>query len=177
MYCKVTEQIFEIIRLFDEEKKKPRDYGNGILLYHGEIQFLETVAKFPGENVSKLSERLGITKGAITQTVEKLKQKDLIQIISRMDNKKEKYFILTDRGQSAIDQHRYLHKQSNENICGFISTLDEKEADAVFRFLEQIKQSVPFCEFQCSCIDDHESIKEEYYDTNTTKCTRFTRNP
>jgi len=172
MYCKVTEQIFDIFRLFEEEKKKPRDYGNGIMLYHGEMQFLEMIAKFPDDNVSKLSKRLGITKGAITQMVEKLKQKKLIQIVSRMDNRKEKYFALTDKGQSVIDQHRQLHKQSNESICRFVSTLKPEEADAVFRFLEHVKQSAPFCEFRCSCYDDHESIKEENYDTNTAKCTR-----
>lgn len=176
MYCKVTEEIFTIIRLFEEEKKKPIDYGNGVLLYHGEMQFLEAIAKYPGENVSKLSKRLGITKGAITQMVDKLKQKELIQIVSYTDNKKEKYFVLTDKGQSAIDRHRYLHRQSNEKICHFISTLDAKEADAVFRFLELIRQSAPFCEFQCSCNEDHEN-KEENYDSDTVKCSRFTCNP
>lgn len=175
MYCKVTEQIFEIIRLFEDEKKKPRDYGNGIMLYHGEVEFLEAIAKFPGENVSKLSQRLGITKGAITQMVDKLQQKELIQTVSRTGNRKEKYFALTDMGRSVINQHRYLHKQSNENICRFISTLDAKEADAVFRFLEHIKQSVPFCEFLCICNDDHEDFREEYYDTNTVKCTKSAR--
>lgn len=178
MYCKVTEQIFGITRLLEEERKKPRDYGNGILLYHGEMQVLDTIARYPDENVSGLSERLGITKGAITQMVDKLKQKELIETINRKDNKKEKYFSLTDKGLAIIEEHRYLHKQSNENICKFISTLDEKEVDAVFRFLEQIKQSVPFCEFQCSCNDDFERIKEDtQYETDTIKCKRFACKP
>lgn len=178
MYCKVTDQIFGIVRLLEEERKKPKDYGNGILLYHGEMQFLEILVRYPSENVSRLSERLGITKGAITQMVEKLKQKELILTVTRNDNKKEKYFSLTDKGLAVIEQHRYLHKQSNENICQFISTLDDKEANAVFRFLEHIKQAVPFCEFQCSCIDDYENNKEENNnETDSTKCTRFACNP
>lgn len=177
MYCKVTEQIYGIARLLEEDRKKPKDYGNGVLLYHSEMQFLDTIARYPDENVSGLSDRLGITKGAITQTVEKLKQKDLIITITRKDNKKEKYFSLTDKGQATLEEHRYHHQQSNENICKFISTLDTKEADAVFRFLEQMKQSVPFTEFRCNCKDDYERNKEEsHYETNTIKCPRFTRN-
>ena len=135
MYCKVTEQIFGITRLLEDEKKKPKDYGNGVLLYHAEVQLLDTIARYPSDNVSALSERLGITKGAITQMVEKLRQKELIETIKREDNKKEKYFCLTDKGRISIRGHQQLHQQANTSLCDFVSTLNSNEADAVFRFL------------------------------------------
>lgn len=176
MYCKVTEQIFELTRLIEDAKKKPKDYGNGILLYHAEVQLLDTISRYPEENVSGLSELLGITKGAITQIVEKLRHKELIITVSRKDNKKEKYFCLTDQGQIWMATHRSLHKQSNESICNFINTLNPNEVDAVFRFLDQLKQCIPFSEFQCSHTHMKENNKEEnHYETNTVECARTAR--
>lgn len=178
MNCKVTEQIFVIIRLLEDERKKPKDYGSGDLLYHAEIMFLDTIARYPGENVSALSERLGITKGAITQMVEKLRQKEMLQIVQREDNKKEKYFQLTAMGQKAIQEHHRLHQQANQSLCDFIATLNRNEADAVFRFMEHLKQCVPFCEFQCTCKQEQEdkTDKEENQDeANTVECAKLTR--
>ena len=176
MYCKVTDQIFNVIRLLEEERKRPKDYGNGVLLYHAEILFLDTIARYPGENVSALSVRLGITKGAITQMVDKLLQKGLIQVEKREDNKKEKFFILTNMGNTSLQGHQELHQQSNESLCSFIGTLKPNEVDAVFRFLEHLKLCVPFSEFPCICMQDNRNNKEENHDeSNTVECSKLTR--
>lgn len=178
MYCKVTDQIFGITRLLEDERKKPKDYGSGVLLYHAEVQLLDTIARYPEENVSALSERLGITKGAITQLVEKLRQKELIETVRRVENKKEKYFNLTVKGQRSIQGHQQHHQQANQSLCDFMSTLKPNETDAVFRFLEHLKLSVPFCEFQCTRKQDNGIDKEENHDqSNIIECRRITRNP
>lgn len=173
LYCKVTEQIFGIIRLLEEEHKKPKDYGGGALLSHAEVLFLETIARNPDENVSALSERLGITKGAVTQMVGKLRQKELIETVKREDNKKEKYFCLTEKGETAILGHLSFHRQANQQLCDFIAALDEGEADAIFRFLECLRQCVPFCHFQCECKGEEKNNKEEGQDEPiAAECTR-----
>lgn len=173
MYCRVTEQIFGIIRLLEEEHKKPKDYGGGALLSHAEVLFLETIARNPDENVSALSERLGITKGAVTQMVGKLHQKELIKTVKREDNKKEKYFCLTGKGETTIDGHQSFHSQANQRLCDFIAALDDGEADAVFRFLECLRQCVPFCHFQCECKSEEKNDKEEgQNEPVTAECAR-----
>ncbi len=178
MYCKVTEQIFGVIRLLEDERKKPKDYGNGVLLTHAEILFLDTIARYPGENVSALSDRLGITKGAITQMVEKLYQKELLEIEKREDNKKEKFFLLTHKGKASLQGHQLLHRESNESLCNFICTLKPDEVDTVFRLLEHLKRCVPFSEFPCSCIQEDCNNKEENQDeSDTVECSKFTRLP
>ena len=175
MYCRVTDQIFGIIRLLDEENKKPKDYGTGALLSHTEVSFLETVARYPEGNVSALSERLGITKGATTQMTGKLFQKDLLETIQRDDNKKEKFFRLTKNGEATISAYRRFHKEANRKLCDYIAALNPEEADTVFRFLEHLKQCVPFCEFQCECKNGNRNEKEGNYGQATTaECTRIT---
>ncbi len=172
-YCSVADQIFKIIRRAEEEKKKPTDYGGGILLGHAEVQFLETAARYPDENVSNLSQRLGITKGAVTQMVAKLTQKELLESIQREDNKQKKYFLLTLRGEEIIKSHQRHHHEANQRLCQFIAGLDHREASAVFRFLECVKECVPFCEFPCECKADDGSDKEDVdYETTAAVCAR-----
>lgn len=173
MYCRVTEQIFKIIRLLEEEKKKSKDYGGDVPLGHAEVLFLETIARYPDENVSALSERLGITKGAISQVVGKLCRKELLEATKRDDNKKEKYFRLTDKGERTIHGHQLFHKQANQRLCDFVAALDSEEAETVFRFLECLKQCVPFCEFPCECGRENRNDKEENHGKSTAAaCTR-----
>lgn len=175
MYCSVTDQIFAIIRLLEEEQKQPRDYG-GVLLSHTEVQFLETVARYPGENASALSGRLGITKGAVTQMVAKLGQKALLEGVRREDNKKEKFLRLTQRGAMALEGHQRYHQQANQRLCRFIAELDGRETEAIFRFLEHLKACVPFCEFPCVCGAENRKDKEEtQHEAISAVCTRSAR--
>lgn len=173
MNCRVTEQVFEIIRLLEEEKKKPKNYGEGISLYHAEAMFLELISRCPSENVSGISSRLGITKGAVTQISGKLVQKGLIEIIQREDNKKEKYFRLTTAGEEAVCGHQQFHRQANQRLCDYISTLNYDETTVIFQFLTQLKECVPFCEFTCTC-GDEKNKEAEYEESGTAQCTQLT---
>ena len=173
MYCRVTGQIFRIIRLLEEDRKKPKDYGAGIPLSQAEVLFLETVEQYPDENVSALSLRLGITKGAVTQIVGKLCQKELLEVINRNDNKKEKYFRLTPKGEKTVRGHQLFHRHANRRLCNFVAALDPKEANTVFRFLECVRECVPFCEFPCECGTITGDDKEESLDeTIAVTCTQ-----
>ncbi len=173
MYCRVTDKIFNIIRLLEEERKKQKDYGSGVSLGHAEVTLLETITRYPHENVSALSKRLGITKGAITQMVAKLCQKGLLEEIKREGNKKEKYFRLTNKGMTTTEGHQLFHKEANRKLCDFIAALDPREANAIFLFLECVKECVPFCEFPCDCERENESSEEINHDETTiVTCTR-----
>lgn len=176
MNCKVAEQIFEIIHLLDEEKKQPKDYGTGIPLYHAEAIFLDTLARYPGENVSSLSARLDITKGAVTKLSGKLLSKGLIEITRRDDNKKEKYVCLTALGRQTVLGHQQFHQHANQKLCDYISTLNYEETTLIFQFLNHLKECVPFCEFQCGCSRDKKEVTE-YESTDTAQCVQLTSNP
>ena len=157
-YCDVTEHIFELIRLLEEENKKPKEYGVGVFLGYAEVQFLETVDRYPDENVSQLSQRLGITKGAVTQMAAKLSQKGLLEQRQRQDNKQMKYFSLTAKAEMALKKRQQYHQKANQKLCQFVTELNQVEAHAVFRFLAYVKECVPFCQFPCEHKTDKENI-------------------
>lgn len=172
MHCKVTEQLFDIFRLLEDEQKKPKDYGGGISLSYSEVMFLKVVARFPRENVSGLSARLMITKGAVTQMSGKLLAKGMIEMHRQENNKKEKYFSLSPAGAHSVEGYQQFHMEANKRLCAFLTTLTPKEIATIFRFLDELKQCAPFCEFQCG---NGDSMKEDNYDeSGITGCAGLT---
>lgn len=161
MHQQVTRQLFEFIQLLEDEKKRPKDYGGGIFLYHAEVIFLECITRNKGENVSGLAGCLGVTKGAVTQISAKLLQKELIEVVKRGDNKKEKYYRLTRRGEQVTRRHRLDHEEANRKISDFFSMLQPSEMHVIFRFLQQLKQCMPFCEFACTCMNQNNKEEDE----------------
>lgn len=161
MNCRVTEGFLDVVNLLQEEARKPRDYGNGVPLTHSEVGFLGVVHRDPDANVSRISQALGLTKGAITQTTQKLSQKGLVEQYQRSHNKKEKYFRLTELGELARSGHERFHEDANRRLCAYFSSLEEGEARTILDFLAYLKECMPFCAFPCRCGEDES--KEEYY--------------
>lgn len=153
MNCALTEEFFSVMNLLLDEQKIPKDYGTGQLLYHSEVNFLDAIHKHKQANVSELSAKLGITKGAVTQTAGKLKAKGLIEIYMQEGNKKEKFFRLTDVGMTARKGHEQYHKKANESLCDYFRSLSDADVRVVRTFLNQLRTCVPFCQFTCEYTD------------------------
>ncbi|MFA5571423.1 MAG: MarR family winged helix-turn-helix transcriptional regulator [Sphaerochaetaceae bacterium] len=174
-YCSVTDHIFEIMRSLEEANKKPKDYGNGVVLGYAELQFLETVFRYPNEHATELSNRLNITKGAVTQMVAKLSTKGLITITQREHNRQKKFYSPTVQGEQMIQHYQRHHYEANQKLCTYMATLDDKEAQAVYSFLSFLKENVPFCEFPCECNAVSEQHTKEFnYDSPHAPCRRST---
>jgi len=151
MNCQVTEKLFHIISLLEDDQRRPKDYGTGQELYHSEVSFLEAVAKYPDANVSETARLLGITKGAVTQMYIKLEKKGLLFIHLDGGNRKEKYFSLTETGETVRAGHQAIHAQANARLCGYLSSLSSGELGVIQDFLGQLESCVPFCDFTCGC--------------------------
>ena len=147
--CRVAARFFQVFNQLQEEMRQPKDYGIGLTLTHSEMAFLDVLHREGGANVSTISRHLGLTKGAITQSSQKLMQKGLVEGYSRPDNKKEKYFRLTELGARAREGHQRYHDDANQRLCDYFSELDEGEAAGILQLLDHLKGCPPFSEFSC----------------------------
>lgn len=89
--------FLKILHLYSVIGKKPKDYGTGDLLYIAEIHTITVVGKNKEINMTQLADMMGVTKGAISQTIRKLVNKNII-IKSNDVNKKEINLKLSDKG-------------------------------------------------------------------------------
>ena len=123
--------------------KKPRTFGTQHKLYQSEIHFIEAIGLDGGYSASELSEKLGITNGAVTQVADKLLKKKLIEKYKKADNKKTVYFKLTNEGTVAYKNHEKFHAGFNEKLAAYLSSLSKKEFDAIARLAELVDNNIP----------------------------------
>ena len=74
-----TELTAKIQYRINANDKKPKSFGTRHKLYQSEIHFIDAIGLDGGYSASELSEKLGITNGAVTQVSDKLLRKKLIE--------------------------------------------------------------------------------------------------
>ena len=110
--------FLKILHLYSVINKKPKDYGTGDLLYFTEIHTITVVGKNRKINVTRLAEIMGVTKGAISQTIKKLAGKNLI-LRTNLRNRKEVNLRLSEKGLLAYKGQKSIQK----DIFTFAATL------------------------------------------------------
>jgi DNA-binding MarR family transcriptional regulator len=102
--------FLKILHLYSVIGKKPKDYGTGDLLYIAEIHTITVVGKNKEINMTQLADMMGVTKGAISQTIRKLVNKNII-IKSNDVNKKEINLKLSEKGLKVYKGQESLQKE------------------------------------------------------------------
>lgn len=159
MQCKIVKRYFASISALMDEEKKPRTYGTSHLLYHSEINLIDSIYRHQECNAMTLSQVMEITRGAVTQIGNQLEEKGLITRYLKSGNKKEKYYRLTELGDKIRQGHEQYHREANENICMYLSTLGESDVKLIMEFLDRISTlsiSDFECMSDCGC-HDHEN--------------------
>jgi DNA-binding MarR family transcriptional regulator len=113
--------FLKILHLYSVITRKPKDYGTGDLIYFTELHTISVVAVNHEINMTKLAEIMGVTKGAISQTIRKLVSKNLIQK-SNINNKKEVNLKLSEKGIIVFNAQESFQKE----IFTFARNLYEK---------------------------------------------------
>jgi DNA-binding MarR family transcriptional regulator len=116
----IIELFLKILHLYSVINRKPKDYGTGDLLYLTEIHTITVVAANEEINMTRLAEIMGVTKGAISQTIRKLVNKNLI-IKQNADSKREYNLRLSEKGKIVLEGQDSMQKE----IFAFAATLYE----------------------------------------------------
>ncbi|MCK9631255.1 MAG: winged helix DNA-binding protein [Methanoregula sp.] len=137
-----------LTRLFNKAaiiEREPADTGDGVLLYTSEVHLIDMAGRFPEESMSSLAVRMGITKGAISQTTKKLEEKGYLERINQEGNNKTVFIRLTDSGKRAYDWHQAYHALVNERIIREISGLDNRDRENIRKFFLEIEKIFDDC--------------------------------
>ena len=97
----LIDQFLKILHLYSVINRKPKDYGTGDLLFFTELHTISVVGKNREINMTRLADLMGVTRGAISQTIRKLVGKGLI-IKSNTTNRKEINLRLSDKGMVVL---------------------------------------------------------------------------
>lgn len=101
------------------------------------IHCIEAIEDIENPNVTKLAEKLKMTRGAISKITKKLLANDLIEIYQHDNNKKEIYFKLTVAGKQLYLDHHIRHQKYMQRDQQFFAQQDEQELTIVKEFLKE----------------------------------------
>lgn len=125
--------FIRITKKFNELEKVTIDMGEGEKLYPSELHVLDAIGNNYGNSVTELSTSFGITKGAVSQVVNKLFEKGYIKKAKKPGQVKEIFLSPSEKGWKAFKIMDNMHKEMED---GFFSYLDDVESEKIDSFIE-----------------------------------------
>jgi DNA-binding MarR family transcriptional regulator len=131
----VLQQFIELVKLMNRLEREPRRYGTAEHFSSREIHLIEMIGVAGGISVTALAGRLGVTKGAISQSLKRLDVRGLIQREIDPDNRSRARIGLTVKGKIAFSAHRLWHDTMDGGFRQYFESLDEERIAFLKEFL------------------------------------------
>jgi DNA-binding MarR family transcriptional regulator len=141
----ITELLVRIFNKAAAIERDPVDTGDGVLLYTSEVHLIDAAARYPLESMSGLADRLGITKGAISQTAKKLEEKGYLERTKPAGNNKTVFLCLTKAGERAYTWHRAYHAAVYGKIEHELSFKNDRDIRDIVLFLQELERIFDEC--------------------------------
>ncbi|MBV7272073.1 MarR family transcriptional regulator [Clostridium sp. PL3] len=129
----------KVMNKYNKSEKKPKYYGTDDLLYRAEVHTIDAIGKNRKINVTDLAEYLGITKGAVSQMVDKLIKKDMVNKKLLSDTENEVSLELTEKGSLVYKGHEEYHKEHYAEISKRLEHLSEKDVETFLDILNVVE--------------------------------------
>ena len=136
---KIHGKFESIMALALKLDKTPRKFGTEHKLSHTEIHLVEIVGDNPDLSVTDLAKLLGITKGAVSQSLKRLETKGLTQKQPDPENLSRSLVTLTAKGNMAYWSHKHWHETMDGGFSRYLSDLDHTEVGIIIEFLSRVE--------------------------------------
>ena len=135
----LAEQILRISnKLIFLEKKSIVKHG-GLKLYPSEIHLIDVIAKGQDINASKMAARLGVTKGAVSQTLARLEKKGILYKTKDPQNRNELTVYFTPLGKNVLEKQEKLRRKFHEQYAKYFSNISGEEEVIIMGFLKKME--------------------------------------
>lgn len=100
-----------------------------------EAHAIEVLGQYGAMNMKGLAQKLGVTTGTITVTVDRLERKDYARREPVIEDRRVHLISLTEKGRKAYEEHHQYHHTLTEQI---LSALSDKESAELLAILRKI---------------------------------------
>lgn len=134
----VSNQLFRLInKIIFLEKKNIFEY-EGVKLFPSEIHVLLAIEDKQSTNATKLANKLGISKSAVSQTISRLEKKGVITKDKDPYNKNELILSLTAFGDKAFGQYKKRQASNRALFNQYLNGLSEPDSVVISNFLQKV---------------------------------------
>jgi DNA-binding MarR family transcriptional regulator len=139
---KISYSLLRVIVKFNEIDKKTRYYGTDMPLFSSEINMIRVIKENEGVSVTGIAEKLGVTKGAVSQIINKLNNKGLIRKETDLYNQSKLKITLTPKGEIAEINHEKVHSKIDELIENILENTTEENKVFLKEFLNCLETRI-----------------------------------
>jgi DNA-binding MarR family transcriptional regulator len=138
----LSAQIMRIINQFIFLEKKYTFKYKNITLFPSEIHLLMLIFEGSSVNATVMAEKMGVTKGAISQTLSRLEKKKLITKEKDPFNKNVITVKFTPAGLNALKSFSETRVDADKKFQTYLSSLAMKERAVIEEFLTQMQSFI-----------------------------------
>lgn len=135
-------QLFRIVKKCIALEKHNIVQFKGVNLYPSEIHLLLFMHHEQGSNVTHIAERLGMTKGAVSQTLSRLEKKRVLRKIKDPYQNNELSVVFTVIGQQVIEHFQQLQISTGLRHEQYFAALTESDRQTIGHFLAHLERSL-----------------------------------
>ena len=123
-------------------EKKAIDFGTGQKLYPSEIHTIEVIGNDEGMISRDLALGMGVTKGAVSQTITKLCSKGFVRKERGGENGREVLLHLTETGRKAWAGHEEFHRSMFSDFIKVFEEIPPDQIDMLEGILERVDSTL-----------------------------------
>ena len=135
----LAERLFWLVnKLAYLEKNTVLPYKD-LKFYPSEIHLMLLIDDGQDSNATGMAEKLGVTKGAISQNLSRLERKGVIEKNKDPYNKNEITVAFTPLGEQVLERYRSVRAAVLQHHARHLASFSESEREVIDRFLSQVE--------------------------------------
>jgi DNA-binding MarR family transcriptional regulator len=138
----LSAQVSRVINQLLFLEKRSVFTHRGVTLHPSELHLLGALMRDGDANVTTMAETLGITKGAVSQTISRLVTKGMVTKTRDPLNKNELKVRFTTPGKKAIEAFAKFRAETNRQYETYLSGLADAERQTIRTFLTQVERMI-----------------------------------
>ncbi len=139
---KLLTQIMRVLNQFIFLEKKFTFKYKDITLFPSELHLLMLVFEGSSVNATVMAEKMGVTKGAVSQTLSRLEKKKVITKAKDPFNKNVMTVKFTAAGLDALKNFSKSRTEADNQFQNYLSSLTPKERTVIEEFLAQMQSFI-----------------------------------
>lgn len=149
-FREMMDLLEQIVTDYNLHHSGGRDFGSGNILYPAEIHTIQAIGDNQGITVTSLAGILGVTKATVSERVNKLSRRGLVNKARGVDNAKEVLLLLSEDGRLDYTGHVRYHDRLYELFCAH---LEENPKKAIKKLSGSFREFLDVAEKVNSTLD------------------------
>ena len=137
---KLAGQIRRVVNRLIFLEKRSVFRHEGLRLHPSEIHLVQVIKERPDLNAGEMAQRLGVTNGAVSQTLARLERKGVIKKAKDPSLKNRVTATFTESGRTAIQSFEEERASSVASFSTYLAGLSETEKEVIGGFLSRVEE-------------------------------------